>query len=230
MFGKLNTPFHTTVNLRSNTDPTSVTVNPTPIVVNEENIITTAANQNSQVTTTEIIEKTNDTANQLSEIVTQVTDGSDLTNIVFKIASGIDISWFEWSLKIGIAAIIVLCFKELIFSIYRYISIRMDRYIGIGTVVKFGNDTYGKILDYNLKNMTLVTKDGLVKIPLEVWLQSYYTQVHKYDVDIKDIDKDVVSIKRQRAAIDNSNNAKMEYLYNELCELKKNNLIASTKK
>lgn len=150
-----------------------------------------------------------------------VSSGSDITSSVLQLAQSIDISWIEISARICIAAIIILIFKEIIFSIYRYICIRMDRYIGIGTIIKFQNQTYGRIEDYDLRTISIRTKDGLVKIPLEVWLNSYYTQISKDSYDINST-ADINNVRKMVQTTNKDQDAKLNYLYNELSKLKDN--------
>lgn len=150
-----------------------------------------------------------------------VSNGSDITSSVLNLAQNIDISWIEISVRICIAAIIILIFKEIIFSIYRYICIRMDRYIGIGTIIKFQNQTYGRIEDYDFRTISIRTKDGLVKIPLEVWLNSYYTQISKDSYDINST-TDIDNVRKMIQSSNKDQDTKLNYLYNELSELKNN--------
>lgn len=162
-----------------------------------------------------------DTTSQIqsNDLLEQIVNNSDITASVLQLAQNIDISWIEISARICIAAIIILIFKEIIFSIYRYICIRMDRYIGIGTIIKFQNQTYGRIEDYDLRTISIRTKDGLVKIPLEVWLNSYYTQVSKDTYDINNT-TDIDNIRKIIQCTNHNQDTKLNYLYNELNELK----------
>lgn len=162
-----------------------------------------------------------DTTSQIqsNDLLEQIVNNSDITASVLQLAQSIDISWIEISARICIAAIIILIFKEIIFSIYRYICIRMDRYIGIGTIIKFQNQTYGRIEDYDLRTISIRTKDGLVKIPLEVWLNSYYTQISKDSYDINNT-TDIDNIKKIIHCTNHNQDTKLNYLYNELNELK----------
>lgn len=139
----------------------------------------------------------------------------DANSLLIKIANEIDLSWFEWSIRLGIAAIIFLCFKELVTSVFYYLVLRLDKHIGIGTVVKFGNNVYGKILDYNMRKISIIMQDGIVKIPLSVWLNTYYTQVTVQDIDILNLqsfNEIGPHLTRQ--------DEKLKYLYDELCDLK----------
>ena len=108
-------------------------------------------------------------SNTTQQSAEQILNGVDsgTVDIIREVAQHIDLSWFEWSLKLAIAAIIILCFKEIIFSAYRYLMLRLDKHISIGTIVKFNHGVYGKIKDYNLRTIHVETKDGIVKIPLE---------------------------------------------------------------
>lgn len=162
-----------------------------------------------------------DTTSQIqsNDLLEQIVNNSDITASVLQLAQNIDISWIEISARICIAAIIILIFKEIIFSIYRYICIRMDRYIGIGTIIKFQNQTYGRIEDYDLRTISIRTKDGLVKIPLEVWLNSYYTQISKDAYDINNT-TDIDNIRKMIQCTNHNQDTKLNYLYNELNELK----------
>lgn len=161
---------------------------------------------------------------QLNDVFTNILQNStDTTSAVFNLAQQIDISWIEIVAKLCIAAIIILVLKEIIFSIHRYICIRMDKYIGIGTIVKFENNTYGTIKDYNLRNVSLSTKDGIVKIPLEVWLSTYYVQVSNYNIDVEDFNNLVDNVKNMLKSSEENQEAKLKYLYDELVQLKGKN-------
>lgn len=154
---------------------------------------------------------TNSTIAQSTETILNSTD----VKIIQDIAEHIDLSWFEWSIKLAAAAIIILCFKEIIFSIYRYLMLRMDKHISIGVIIKFNHGVYGKIKDYNLRTISIETKEGIVKIPLSTWLSTYYTQITQHDINVKDLEQ-LDAIKEHNKTQDE----KLTYLYKEICDLK----------
>lgn len=159
-----------------------------------------------------------DAQSDLKTQIDNITQGNpDVTGIIIDIAKNIDISWIEWSVKLAIAAIVFLCFKEIIFSIYRYIILRVDKYICIGTIIKFNHGVYGKIQDYNLRHITIITHDGIVKIPLNVWLSTYYTQVTSHDINVSEL-IDITKL----ADTNQKQDEKLQYLYTEMCDVKKN--------
>ena len=149
------------------------------------------------------------------QIVAALKEHPDMIGVVAQLAGRIDISWFEWCFKIALVAVGILCFKELVFSIYRYCILRADKFICIGTVIKFNHGVYGKIQSYNFRTIAIITKEGIVRIPLEVWLSTYYTQITLYNVTVDELD-DITDIKR----INKKQDDKLDYLYNELCDLK----------
>lgn len=149
------------------------------------------------------------------QIVATLKDHPDMIGVVAQLAGRIDISWFEWCFKLALVAVGILCFKELIFSIYRYCILRADKFICIGTVIKFNHGVYGKIQSYNFRTIAIITKEGIVRIPLEVWLSTYYTQITLYNVTVEELD-DITDIKKANKTQDD----KLKYLYDEICELK----------
>lgn len=157
---------------------------------------------------------TNSTIVQSTEKILNGTDDTAI-KIIQDIAEHVDLSWFEWSIKLAIAAIIILCFKEIIFSVYRYLMLRMDKHVSIGVIIKFNHGVYGKIKDYNMRTISIETKEGIVKIPLSTWLSTYYTQITQHDVNVKDLDS-LDAVREHNKTQDE----KLNYLYTQITELK----------
>lgn len=125
---------------------------------------------------------------QCENISELLTDGVLASSILTNIANKLDLTWFEWSVKLALAAVIILCFKEIIFSFYRYIILRLDKHMAIGTIIRFNHNVYGRVQEYNLRSIKIETKIGIVKIPLETWLSNYYVHVRQYDVNINELE------------------------------------------
>lgn len=153
------------------------------------------------------------TPDQLAQLV---KDNPDTLSFIIDIATKLDSAWFDMAFKIALVAVVFLCFREVIFSVYRYLILRMDKYIGIGTVIKFNHGVYGKICGYNLRTIAISTKEGIVRIPLQVWLSTYYTQITIFNVPVSELN-DITEIKQ----INSTQDEKLEYLYTDLVNLKK---------
>lgn len=159
----------------------------------------------------------------LSAAVEDLSDDTILgSTLLTQIAQKLDLSWFEWTVKLALAAIIILCFKEIILSLYRYVILRLDKHFSIGSIIRFNHNVYGRIYDYNIRNIVIETKIGIVKIPLDTWLSTYYIHVNQFDININELDDDDKGpIIKELIAEHEQNKKELQTISEELLELKK---------
>lgn len=142
--------------------------------------------------------------------------------LVLDLAQKLDISWVTFAIQLGLAFLLILLFKEIVISIYNYLLIRLDQHIGIGANIKFNHSIDGKIVSYNLRSLSIQTANGIVKIPLGVWLSTYYTHVTPDDsitnnqelIKIKNINIDQENEIQKLKEINKSHEDKLQWLYN----------------
>lgn len=144
----------------------------------------------------------------ITSLVDKITNDPSATKIITDIAQQINIYWFEWALKVGIATLIFLLFKDFIYCIFNYIRLRSDKYVGIGTLVKY-NNVIGRIKSYDFKFMVIETTEGFVRIPLEEWLSNHWTVLKQSDFNLSKTRKENEQIE-----------LKIFTLQNEIKELK----------
>ena len=117
----------------------------------------------------------------------QKISGGDPATVqtILEIANKIDFAWFEWAIKVGLVALAFLFFKDGIYNVFRYAIIRWDKFVGIGAIIKFDNNYIGRIKEYDFKQIVIETSDGYVRIPLEVWMKTYWVQLKGPDSDLR---------------------------------------------
>lgn len=117
-----------------------------------------------------------DATQHITDTLNSITGSDQTTQLILNIANSIQFSWFEWVFKVALVAIIFLFFKDLVYSVFRYILIRIDKSVGIGTMVEF-QGKIGRISTYGLKYITLETLTGEFRVPLDLWLSNTWTQI-----------------------------------------------------
>lgn len=104
---------------------------------------------------------------------------------ILDIAQKIDFAWFEWAIKVGLVALAFLFFKDGIYNLFRYALIRWDRFVGIGAIVKFDGNYVGRIKEYDFRMIVIETAEGYVRIPLEVWMKTYWVQLKGAETEMR---------------------------------------------
>lgn len=132
----------------------------------------------------------NGTKEPIIDLLENITGDTTSTQLILDIADKVDFLWFEWAFKVGLVALVFLFFKDFIYNFFYYVRIRYDRYVGIGTLIRIDDKTIGRIKSYDLQYIVIETSYGFIRMPLETWIHSNWTQLKDAAFELTDIRKE----------------------------------------
>lgn len=132
----------------------------------------------------------NETTKPIIDLLHNMTGDATTTQVILDIADQIEFEWFEWAFKVGLVALVFLIFKSILISVYHYLRIRYDKYTGIGSMIRLTDGVIARVTWYDLQYVTLETEYGFIRVPLETWLSSTWTELKNASFELPKLRKE----------------------------------------